>query len=228
MRLLVVTTLLLATGAVPAVACSPPAPNPSRPWAFNFLGRALTDSVLAGRGPVMPPGFLDRLRGRAVYGQRFAVERIGAPWQSQLPAGTRTVILVAWDIDPGNCERLYRTGSAVWMTPGMQAVHQAELRKKSQWINGEPTLDVVWSGLYAPDRRRPTSANSAIRWLTPADHLGLIESLPSYDSVENDPRVALAALDRWAKSHPALATAEPAHGLIELARNLVAWREERR
>lgn len=211
----------LAFGAAsPVAACSPAPPTPSRPWGFNFLGRALADSVRTGRGSIRPIGFFDRLTGRAVYGQRFAVERVGTPWQSQLPAGTKTVILVAWGID-GSCQPLYRKGSAVWIKPTMQGVYRGELRKKSQWINGEPTLDVVMAGPYTGPWNLRTRADSARRWLTPEEYLGFIETLPTYDSLQSDPLRATAALSRWATVHPELAAAEPVRWLVRVARDMV-------
>lgn len=215
----------LALGAAtPGSACTPSPWTGSRDAKYlTFLGLARADTLLAGKGPVRPiveMGHFGRGTSRAVYGQRFAIERLGAPWRSLVPPGTKTLILVPWDFD-ASCRPVYWTRSAVWVEPSMRALYQGTLRPKSQWVNGEPTLDVQMPRTYTGVVHPRSRADSAMRWLTPDEYLDLVEVLPRSDSLEIDPIRATAALNLWAEAHPDIATANPARDMIWTARYFV-------
>jgi hypothetical protein len=200
-----------------------------------FLGAARTDTLLVGSGGVTvspEAGHFGAGPAREVYGQVVGVERVGEPWQSLLPRGTREVVLVPWDY-AADCSPVFWSRSARWLAPGTSGLFRGTLREPRYWVRGRPTLDVfapefepypMAAGL-ARDLRIGRSSDAPLpEMLSPADALEFLSRLPTDSAAWAQPDTAVAAVRRWAEAHPNLAARWPAatvlHWLVSHAEDM--------
>jgi len=200
-------------------------PTERRSDEVYVLATAKPDTVPVVAGSVSPrtgEGHSGWTQGRSPYGQVLTVERVGRPWEAQLPRAMREVVLVPWDYGPG-CEPVYWTRSAQWVPPGTHGVFRAKLRDREYWAGDRPTFDVSAPeytpypsarGLRRPPSFAASERDAYKRELTAVEFLEFVEAMPLEDSLTSDPDSAVSAVQSWARRNAELARAWPAFELL--------------
>lgn len=224
-------------------------PDPLPPFAgsLHLTGVATADTVAAGPGAVrygLGGGHFGPGTAGIVFGQRVRVARLARTASDDVRRAVEAhgeVVLVPWDHGPG-CRPVRWTRSARWMAAGTNGAFVAQLRERSHWVDGRPTLDV-----HAPQfvpypvapalarrltheaaRGAPLSADELIDLydaLTP-----LAAAMPSGDAADTLSLTrALDARLGWEREHAALVARYPARLMVstmlnEATRWLVAAR----
>lgn len=190
--------------------------------ATHFLAVALEDTVLAGPGTVKASPFGGHTGPggpRAVYGQILRVDTVGGVGSDAMRTafttlGTREVIVVPWDYDPG-CEPTFWNGSARWTEPGKTGFYTVRIRPDSSWVGGRPTFDAFMAvlepyphGYFYERGYRGMDAVRTRPSLNVREMFTFYEALPPYNTSRDS--AALAPIRRWADANPGLAGKYPA------------------
>ncbi|WP_331053571.1 hypothetical protein [Longimicrobium sp.] len=165
-----------------------------------ILATAESDTVLAGRGGLLPPPRtgLSPWERAPVYGLTAQVARAGGPAGPQVPAGR--VVLVPWSHDCGGYP--VRWGAtAAWLPPGATDAIVGRLRPPEHWAGGVPTIDV-----FRPEMVRGAGIlPGLVRWkATPEELFGFRATIPTRAQLRADPWGAVAAMQAWVRAHPEL------------------------
>ncbi len=188
-----------------------------------LLARAGSDTVRVGPGAVqfiVAPGHSGPASNRDIYGLELDVEAIAGPARALLPRRTTRAIVVPWDYDAG-CRPVPFAPSVRWVSAGVRGVFRAELRPRSGWIDGVPTLDLFTPGTepYAPGLRplvgmRRIASDSM---LTPEEMLAVMDRLPEREAMHRDAAMAARGVYEWVRANPVRSRLFPA---AEIARSL--------
>ncbi|MGV3710401.1 MAG: hypothetical protein ACO1Q7_16330 [Gemmatimonas sp.] len=188
-----------------AYACSPLPVTVERfrSATVSFIGAAKSDTVRAGPGDVeysLEQASAAPSRNRALYGQRVSVERVAGYAREMLPEGVREVVLIPWGAS-SLCHPIPWSMSVRWLEPGVRGVFTAELRAKSHWVNGVPTMDVFSPGAlpYRPTTRNARNGQDAP--LSADELLDVASQLPDPELMKIDSERAGRSFLDWAKSH---------------------------
>ena len=194
-----------------------------------LLGVALPDTIHAGRGATRPSshgGHWGRGARRKVYGQLIRVDTLaGAGAHSVQQAlgvlGSRTVVIVPWDYDPG-CQPTYWSRSARWVEPGAPGFYKLQLRIEDQWVNDIPTFDAFMADRepypLGPYYRAPYGPGDALdgrRALNAQEMFSFYLAMPTFSERQRRSPIALERLERWAAQNPDAARKHPAEQYLK-------------
>ena len=198
----------------------------------HFVATALADTVLAGPGSVRPSdqeGHSGPAHARPVHGQLMRIDTLGGANSEAVRAaaarsGTRDVVVVPWDYDPG-CMPTYWSPSARWVEPGLTGFYTVRARPTSEWVGGRPTFDAFAAALEPYPHRRiflagydGTGAFRRRASLTPVEMFSLYQALPPQGArTASGDSADLAPLRAWAAAHPELAIKHPADRMLDAA-----------
>ena len=169
-----------------------------------------------------------RLRDRPPYGQLAKLERVEGPDSARIvaamDAAAGEVVLVHWDLD-SMCRPALRRERASSLAVGERVFLTATLRETTGWVQGRPTFDVTPHHFVHYEREywQPPTERDRAR-MTAREVMTVYAALPHLDQLRWQPDTggALASLREWARSHPALATRDPASRMIENAQTMAA------
>jgi hypothetical protein len=195
-----------------------------------FVGTTMTDTMLAGLGPVKPTqygGHWGSGRAREVYGQLVRVELLSAEAPAELRnvmAGDRTIVVVPWDYDPA-CDPTYWSRSAAWVEAGLEGFYTVRLRPQGRGENSRPVADAFFADLqpypHGPFYHAGYRGTSALRErasLTAREYFSLYAVLPTPSELRDGSSAALSRLQTWKAQHPDLAERYPADQIIAVIR----------
>jgi len=229
--------LLLGLTA-PAEACSlAPFPDIRSEGSTYFVGIATPDTARAGPGSkTFYPAdarLSDPLEApeRPVYGQVVTTDRIGGRDAEEVRRIAERfddrVIVVPWGYR-ADCRATVWTESTRWVEPGARGMYTAGLRPPEQWVDGQPTFDVLgWHEPYPHARFLLLGDVPADSLLTADQFYSLYSSLPLREAVEEDPDGALETLREWTRVHPHLEPRRPVPQILESARHFAAYTRTR-
>jgi hypothetical protein len=190
-----------------------------------FVGTALRDTALAGRGAVIPSaygGHWGRGTPRDVYGQVVRIELLpeDAPRELNDRAGDQTIIVVPWDYD-AECTPTYWSRSAAWVEAGLEDFYTVRLRPERLGTGGPHVADAFFADIrpypHGPFYRagyRGTDALQQRAALTPREYFSLYSVLPTASELRDGSGIALRGIERWAAAHPDLAARYPADQIL--------------
>jgi hypothetical protein len=184
-----------------------------------LLVRATADSVHSGWGDVRyrRTDWQPRsLRNTPIYGQVVEVERAGGPGGTAIVQGG--AVLVPWFYDPA-CATVPWGSGAVWLPPGSQEAVVGRLRRREDWVDSIPTIDVFRPELVRGSGMRPGAWPGNVE--TAETLFEYYAAVPSSDHLARDPWGAVAPLRGWIDAHPESAARPPirwaAAGVFEAA-----------
>ncbi len=216
--------LLTCLAPATATACSKPRYHTLvQPNDAFLLGRAGTDTVIAGAGPVdyrFAWAQLWPFGNRKIYGQVFDVERIAGPAKARIPKGVKRVVIVPWGYGT-DCVPMRYSRCARWAERGMRGMYAAVLRPSSDWVGGIPTLDAFSPDFepYPARSRKSVSATQARpdSALSIEDMMELMDRLPEVGAMHHDPVAATTPLYAWVRAD---ASRRRAYPVDEVARSV--------
>lgn len=226
----VTSIALAATATLDGAVGMPPASETTRCSLSPFrvgrsdlylVGTALSDTLFAGPGEVVPsgqPGHWGSGERREVYGQLVRVELLNPDAPVELRealdhADPPNVLMVPWDYDP-SCATTYWTRSARWIEPGLEGFYIARLRPRTLWVEGRPTFDAFLADLavyphgsffvagYRGTRERLS--------LTAREYFSLHSALPTAGETRESVSKALDRVRAWEAENPDLTGRYPA------------------
>jgi hypothetical protein len=171
------------------------------------LVRPAADSVYAGWGDVQyrRTEWQPRsLRNTPIYGQVVEVERAGGPGGAGLSPGR--AVLVPWFYDPA-CATVPWESSAIWLPDGSREAVTGRLRRREDWVDGMPTIDVFSPELVRGSGMRPGSWPGNVE--TAETLFEYYAAVPSSDHLARDPWGAVAPLRAWIDANPESAARPP-------------------
>jgi hypothetical protein len=200
-------TLLTCCVSSSALACSKtPYRTQVAPNDAFILGRAGTDTVLAGAGSVafhVASGHFGPGTDRPIFALAIDVERVVGPAKRLLPARVPRVLIVPWDYG-ADCRPTPYARSARWVSEGVHGMFSATLRPKAEWVGGVPTLDVFTPELepypVGPNQQAARRREGADSALTLDDMLVLMDKLPDAEAMRRDPERASMPLYAWVRA----------------------------
>jgi hypothetical protein len=213
--LAICTASVLAPGLVFACTKTPFTVQRFTSSTVSFVGTSSADTLRAGPDDVRfePPEVPRVPSTRTVYGQRVRVERVAEYAREMLPSGVREVVLIPWSYGSG-CQPIVWLGSARWITSGTRGVFTAELRERSHWVDGVPTLD-VFSTQFVPTRSvKPNSRNGELPELSADELLDVASHVPDPELLKRDPENASRDFLEWARANAHLSKRVPAAGVV--------------
>ena len=191
-------------------------PNLKRRGEPYFLGIPLRDTVPAGPGATSwsrsRDGHFGRPTDHPVYGQFVKVSKTGG---SELPPDAKaldTVVVVAWDYDPG-CEPLPWARSSAWLPEDSLLFFTVSPRDRAHWYRNYPTFDA-----FAPENAVYPSAYASPVFgaerpaLTPEQLFEFYEAMPAVEDMGNDQ--ALAPARAWSDRHRDVLDVYPMQWLV--------------
>lgn len=201
-----------------------------------FVGTPRPDTVLAGPGVVrfeLRPGHWGKGKARIIYGQVVHVGRLGGAGAAAIERafarrGSREVVVVPWDYDPG-CETVPWGRSARWVTAPTPGFYTVRLRTQPAWAGDRPTFDAFAADFepyphgpyFARGYARAEDGTDPIRagaLLTPVEYFDLYAALPDQVQRTHTPAAALASVRAWERAHPDLVSRFPANQILRYAR----------
>jgi hypothetical protein len=184
----------------------------------RFIGTSTADSLPAKARRITAPSG-EKFPVASPYAQIIRVERLGtnapAEWVKGVRAAGNRIVVVPWSYNP-DCTSTTWRGPALWSPPGTRGLFTGGMRKRSDWIQGIPTLDTGEPmdnpfpfGRGYSDAVRASS-------LSADEFLSMLDSIPTIaidraDVVTRFLRTQNrgAAILNWASRHPDQAKRKP-------------------
>jgi hypothetical protein len=213
LRILVLTTAVASvfTGGV-AFACEPI--GEPKPWYATALAQFVAAAATSRTDAI----------------EVFAELVAGRNGAATMPPGP--IVLVPWSFGP-DCKPLvwHQTRDGVWSPPATPAFYTGRLRTRDAWVNGMPTIDIemarlqpVWQGGEA-DRQRFGATGNPL--LTPLEFFDFYRVLPTEQELDAKQPQALARVETWVSTYPAMARREPVRSMLRTLRMMWARSSDR-
>lgn len=179
---------------VPAKACSM-APfffMHREPRSIAVLVTPTSESVEASWGDV---GYRQSewrrrsLKNTPIRGQVVDLRQAGGPGGAGINAGRAVLVPWAYDL---SCATVPWDSSPIWLPPGSPEAVVGRLRKREDWVDGVPTIDVVRPDLVRGSGMR--SIRSPRNVETAETLFSYYAAVPSIEQLERDPWAAVATL----------------------------------
>lgn len=143
-------------------------------------------------------------RDTPIHGQVVELQRAGGPGGAGVAPGR--AVLVPWFYDP-SCATAPWGSSPIWLPPGSLEAVVGRLRRREDWVDGVPTVDVFRPELVRGSGMRPGDWPGNVE--TAETLFSYYSALPSRDELERDPWGAVAPLRAWIQANPQSAARPP-------------------
>jgi len=184
--------------------------------AAAVIGICLSASGAWACQPIWPQFVATKAQAFFVGTIRERIEE--GPFRADIEKGGGTVaslsrrpaLLVPWGYLPDCSDKPW--GEGEWRPPGTRGFFTGQLRPRSKWLKGMPTIDVYLAPQqpeWATEDPRWERVNDGVVLLTVEEFFDFYSALPPAEIVDERPKDALVRLERWTKKHPELALREP-------------------